>query len=112
MKTLCVAACLTVILTSSLFSHAADANTDAQFKAIYEKEWAWRQAQRGEEEDDSAGAYRKVHAQLPKVDAATQEAKLRYWTGILQQLDAIHVSSLSPAEQINYAVYRAQIQDR
>ena len=47
---------------------------------------------------------------FPKVDAATQEAKLSYWTNVLQQLDGITASSLSPAEQINYAVYRAQIQ--
>ena len=56
--------------------------------------------------------YRKVHAQLPKADPATQEAKLVYWTNVLQQLDGITASSLSPAEQVNYAVYRAQIQDR
>ena len=111
MKELCAGACLTIVIMSSLFSHAADANADAKFKAIYEKEWAWRQSQRGEEEDDSAGAYRKVNAELPKVDAATQEAKLNYWADVLQQLDAISPSNLSPAEQVNYAVYRAQIQD-
>ncbi len=111
MKGLCTLACLTVLASLSLLSHAADTNNaDAQFKSIYEKEWAWRQAQRGEEEDDGAGAYRKVQAQLPKVDAATQETKLRYWTDVLQQLDGISASSLSAAEQVNYAVYRAQIQ--
>ncbi len=110
MKRLCAAACLTVLIALSLFSHAADTTADAQFKSIYEKEWAWRQAQRGEEDDDGAPAHRKVQAQLPKVDAATQEAKLSYWTKVLQQLDGITASSLSPAEQINYAVYRAQIQ--
>ena len=111
MKGLCTLACLTVLASLSLLSHAADANNaDAQFKSIYEKEWAWRQAQRGEEEEDGAGAYRKVQAQLPKVDAATQETKLRYWTDVLQQLDGISASSLSAAEQVNYAVYRAQIQ--
>ena len=68
MKGLCAGACLTIVIMSSLFSHAADANADAQFKAIYEKEWAWRQAQRGEEDDDGAPAHRKVKAQLPKVD--------------------------------------------
>ena len=104
------AACLIVLVMSSLFSHAADANADAQFKAIYEKEWAWRLAQRGEEDDDASISHRKVQAQLPKVDAATQEARLSYWTNVLRQLDGINVSALSPAEQVNYAVYRAQIQ--
>ena len=104
------AACLIVLVMSSLFSHAADANADAQFKAIYEKEWAWRLAQRGEEDDDASISHLKVQAQLPKVDAATQEARLSYWTNVLRQLDSINVSALSPAEQVNYAVYRAQIQ--
>src|SRR3954447_22023479 len=109
MKELCAAVCLTVILTLPLFCHAADAKADSQFKSIYEKEWAWRQAQRGEEDDDAATAsQRKVKAELPKVDPATQEAKLRYWTNVLQQLDSINASALSPAEQVNYAVYHAQ----
>ncbi len=111
MKRLCAAAYLIVIITFSLFSHAADAKADAQFKSIYEKEWAWRKAQRGEEDDEATTASRrKVKAELPKVDPETQEAKLRYWSNVLQQLDGINASALSPAEQINYAVYRAQIQ--
>ena len=97
MKAPCAAACLTVLIALSLSSRAAGANPDTQFKSIYEKEWAWRQAQRGEEDDDAATAsHRKVKAQLPKVDAATQEAKLRYWTNVLQELDGIKASSLLP----------------
>src|SRR6185369_14751729 len=33
-----------------------------------------------------------------------------YWSNVLQQLDGIKASALSSAEQINYAVYRTQIQ--
>ena len=93
MKTLCATAYLIVLLTSSLFSHAADANADAQFKSIYEKEWAWRQAQRGEGRRRRSGRLQKVHAQLPKVDAAAQEAKLNYWTTYCQHFDGISPSS-------------------
>ncbi|MGS8566362.1 hypothetical protein, partial [Salmonella enterica] len=47
---------------------------------------------------------------LPKVDAAIQAARERYWADVLQQLDAIPVNQLHGDDPVNYAVYRNQIQ--
>jgi uncharacterized protein (DUF885 family) len=101
---------LLVLLTTAPGTRAADAPGDARFKEIYTKEWAWRQAQRGEVDEDSAGNGRGVSPKLPKVDIATQQARLEYWTGIMTQLDAISPESLSPQERVNYVVYRDQIE--
>jgi len=78
---------------------------DARFKAIYTREWQWRVAEKLERDDDAPDASRG----FARVDAPAQEARRIYWAGILKQLDAIKPASLSPAERINFAVYRAQI---
>ncbi len=83
---------------------------DARFKAIYTKEWAWRQAQRGEQDEDSESGRKEVSARLPKVDLATEQARLKYWTEVMRQLAAIPRNSLSLPQQINYDVYREQIE--
>src|SRR3569833_2400293 len=83
---------------------------DARFKEIYTKEWAWRQAQRAEEDEDSARTRRGINPKLPKVDLETQRARLAYWTDVQKQLEKIDRGALSSAEQINFDVYRAQIQ--
>jgi uncharacterized protein (DUF885 family) len=79
---------------------------DARFQAIYKAEWQWRIKQRLAWEEDEP---RDVRDALPKVDARTQAARLAMWEGVLRQLDGIRAADLSRAEQINYAVYRAQI---
>jgi uncharacterized protein (DUF885 family) len=101
-------ALLLCLATVPLF--AADNPEDAKFKAIYTKEWAWRQGARGEIDEDSAGGRQSVIAQLPKVDLATQETRLAYWLDVMKQLDTVHADALSPREQTNYLVYRAQIE--
>ncbi|MCS0612536.1 DUF885 family protein [Massilia kyonggiensis] len=84
----------------------ATAKADARFQAIYKAEWQWRVKQRLAWEEDEP---RDVRDALPKVDARTQAARLAMWEGVLRQLDGIRPADLSRAEQINYAVYRAQI---
>jgi hypothetical protein len=92
-------------------SCAADTSTvDAHFKEIYTKEWAWRQAQRGEQDEDSAGSRRGISPKLPKVDLKTQEVRLAYWSDVIKQLDQIDRDALSSPEQTNFDVYNAQIQ--
>src|SRR5271166_3279001 len=99
---LCAAAAIAV----SLPADAAPA--DARFKAIYTREWAWREQQfTGEDADDDQ---KPLADHLPKVDATTQTVRLRHWQDVMHELDAISPSSLSRDEQINYAVYRPQIQ--
>jgi uncharacterized protein (DUF885 family) len=88
----------------------AQKKADAQFRAIYTKEWAWRQAQHGEDDEDSASSRKSVNPWLPKADRATQEQRLAYWIDVLRQLNTVSRAALSPGEQVNYDVYRAQIQ--
>ncbi|MEA9589431.1 DUF885 family protein [Xanthomonas sp. WHRI 10064A] len=87
----------------------ADAPADARFRAIYEKEWAWRQAETGQadEDTDTTGDNTK----LPDVGAAAQQARLTIWEGVLKQLDGIDPKQLSPANQINLAIYRPQVEN-
>ncbi|WP_343517657.1 DUF885 family protein [Sphingomonas sp.] len=85
----------------------AAGSADARLKALYEREWAWRQQQglRGNRGGDDDGG----PATLPKIDAATQKARLDYWTKILAELDTIPEAQLSPDEKVNAAVFRQSI---
>ncbi|WP_425598801.1 DUF885 domain-containing protein [Dyella acidiphila] len=86
----------------------AAVDTDQQFHALYTREWQWRQQQfAGADDEDSQG---KSAARLPAVDAATQAMREQYWRNVLKQLDAIDPHQLGPADQVNYEVYRQQIQ--
>ena len=82
---------------------------DARFQAIYKAEWAWRRKEfqgRDEEADYS------ISPTLGKVDAATQQMRLQHWQGVAAEVAAIPEKDLSPAEQVNYEVYRDQIATR
>ena len=79
---------------------------DAQLKAIYTAESAWRKAQPGGSDDENDET---ILPELPKVDEATQQSDLAHWIKVMSQLDALKVSALSPAENLNYRVFRAQI---
>ncbi|WP_082515792.1 DUF885 domain-containing protein [Sphingomonas sp. Leaf412] len=78
---------------------------DAQFKALYTSEYAWRQGQQAPGEDRPATA----GARLPDVGPATQAAKLARWTQVAARLAAIRPEALSPAARVDYAVYKGQI---
>jgi uncharacterized protein (DUF885 family) len=79
---------------------------DLRLRSIYNAEDAWRKAQRGAGDEDNPD---KIVPELPSVDAATQQADLEHWQGILRQVDALHPTQLSPEEHVNYEVFRAQI---
>jgi uncharacterized protein (DUF885 family) len=104
--------CLCFCLSAAMPTHAEEAaasSADQQFKAIYEKEWSWRSLQfPGDDEDKDKGT--RV-TQLPRVDAETQKQRLKVWNDVLRQLDGLPREQLSAAEQINYAVYRPQIEN-
>ena len=87
----------------------APGSADAKFTAIYSAEWKWRQQQFPGGDDDSATA--TVPDRLPRVDAKAQDARLQYWNAVLKKLATIPVGKLSPANRINYEVYRPQIED-
>ena len=81
---------------------------DARFRAIHEREWAWRQKEDGASGDeDGAG----VRLTLPDVGPEAQARRLAMWEGVLRELDGIDPDRLSPADRIDYRVYRPQVED-
>ena len=84
----------------------ADSPVDAQFKAIYNAEWAWRSSVQAAGEDSGANA---IAGHLPDVSPGAQLQRLDYWQGIEKQLAAIDATQLSPDNQVNFQVYKAQI---
>jgi uncharacterized protein (DUF885 family) len=97
----------TCALTMSVSGNAAQAGgADARLQAIYTAEWQWRDEQFPDNEDSQ----RPIRDHLPKVDPASQAMRLRRWQNVLEQLDAIPRADLSAAEQLNYDIYRPQIE--
>jgi len=84
---------------------SAQQAADARLRAIYTTEWQWRTDQQPDNED----ATRPIADHLPHVDPATEALRLRYWEDVERRLGAIERAALSPKEQLNYDVYRAQI---
>ena len=81
-------------------------SADARLEAIYSAEWKWRE----EQFPDSEDSQKPIQDHLPKVDPDSQAARLRMWQDTLAKLDAIPRDDLSPAERVNYEVYRPQIE--
>jgi uncharacterized protein (DUF885 family) len=81
-----------------------DAN--ARLQALYTAEWKWREEQFADDEDSQ----KPIANHLPRVDPAAQDVRLKYWEEVLTKLDAIARVELSPEQQVNYDVYRPQIQ--
>ncbi len=93
--------------TAAPASVATESPADVAFRAIYEKEWAWRQAGGGEASED--GDAPASASRMPDVGAAAQQARLKVWDDVLAQLAKVDVKALSPANQVNYAIYRDQV---
>ncbi len=110
-RILCAATVFSILTSPASFSQTAakpaqHAAEDGRLRVIYTAEDAWRKAQRGAGDPDHPDA---ILAQLPSVDAATQQADLAHWQGVLRQVDALRPAALSPAERVNYQVFRAQL---
>ncbi|HEY3521700.1 MAG TPA: DUF885 family protein [Rhodanobacteraceae bacterium] len=96
-----------LLLGSPYWAVAADPSAigkdaDAQFKAIYTAEWAWRIGKGGTQAKPD-------NSRLDTADADSQQQRLEYWQKVMHQLDGIDSGQLSPVEQVDYAVYRDQI---
>lgn len=94
-----------VLMPIAAAAFASDA--DSRFRALYQQEWAWR-LQQFPTLASSVGEHR-YDGRLDDVGAQAWQQRLGYWQNALKQLDAIDPKLLSPEDQIDYAVYRAQI---
>ncbi len=94
------------LVLGALPAAAAASIADARFRHIYSTEWAWRTGQSGV---SASGEPQPNNGRLDDVGAASQQQRLVYWQRVLRQLDGIPVAQLSPANRVNYAVYREQI---
>ena len=81
-------------------------SADERLRTITE-EWKWRL----EQFPGLEGVEKPVPDRLPKVDPKTQETRLSYWEDALHKLDDVPRAQLSPEEQINYDVYRPEIEN-
>ncbi|HEY1838470.1 MAG TPA: DUF885 family protein [Rhizomicrobium sp.] len=106
MKTLILRSGCILLVLAAITPAAAASDMNARFKAIYTREWNWRENQFADDEDGARG----IQNRLPQVDPATQTARLVYWQSVIKQLAAIPVSALTPENQIDYEVYKPQIE--
>lgn len=81
-------------------------SADERLRALYTEEWNWRLNE--EERTDQPGDAGRTN-RMPRVDAASQESRLAYWTRVLAALDSIPLDELSPEERINAQVFRTTI---
>ena len=97
--------CSLIALSSSAAQTPQALSADARLRALYTEEWNWRQkelARTGDQVGDASDHF-------PKVDAASQQARLSYWTKTLAALDAIPFDQLSAEENVNAQVFRTSI---
>jgi uncharacterized protein (DUF885 family) len=100
-------AAATLAVVSTIASCTSKKETaDSRFAALYTAEWKWRQDQFPDDEDSQ----KPIQDHLPEVDPDTQQKRLEMWRSTLAKLDSIPRAELSPAEQVNYDVYRPQLE--
>ncbi len=100
---------LALLAAQPAFAQSPPATADEALRNLYNAEWTWRQGEYAQirEEDDWVDGDR-----LPRVDAASEQARVAYWTRMLTNLDRIDVAKLSPEERINAAVFRTTLEAR
>ncbi|RYZ70281.1 MAG: DUF885 domain-containing protein, partial [Lysobacteraceae bacterium] len=85
MKQSLVLVLLLALAAAAPLAMAQASPADQSFQAIHEKEWKWRQASLGTDEDSDGASTDR----LPDVGAAAQAGRLEVWEDVLRQLDAI-----------------------
>ncbi len=97
---------LILVLLPMLVGAAPDADT--RFRTLAEGEYAWRLHSLALPEGEGRSRLDPPH--LPDVSPAAQAVRTARWTATLAALAAIPRGSLSPAVQVDYAVYRGQVE--
>ena len=110
LRSLVLACCLSLPIAAHAAKPPASTLVDTKFEAIYKAEWDWRTQQAPSWDEDSDNSGRTPSTMLADVGPAAQAKRLAYLDGVLKQLDGIDASKLSAANQVNFAVYRPQLQ--
>ena len=97
----------TVAAAQSLPAQAATA--DAQLKALYDAYARWDAKEGGY--DEGPGGEPQPLDYHPRVDAASQERRAAFRRDMLAKFDALALNQLSPAEQVNAAVFRTILEN-
>lgn len=84
---------------------AVNQAADKAFEAIHTSEYDWRKKQFGPSEDGP----KDQPLLLPDVSPKAQAARLARWEQVEKQLAGVKIDQLSPANRVNYAVYKGQI---
>src|SRR5690606_32125427 len=79
----------------------------AKLQALYTGEWAWRQREFAYQQVDGEW---KPSDHFPSVTPEAWKRRAAYWKQVLAQLDAIDVQALPHEEQVNAAVFRADVE--
>lgn len=106
MATLSAGACSLLLLCTCLAASAEPSAADRRLQALYEAEWAWRVEELAV--DPEGG--RTQQGRFPRLDPASQQRRLDYWSEALEELKAIPYEELSEAEKINADVFRAALE--
>ncbi len=80
---------------------ASAGGADAQLKAIYDAEWAWRQKEFAQVAD---GLRSKSDDHFPSVAPADWARRRAYWQDVLARVARLPAAQLSPEERLNAAV--------
>jgi len=105
--TLLVLCAALALVPAAARTQRESSSADARLRTLYTEEWTWRQQEmpRSGTQYGPAGASER----FPRVDPASQQARLAYWTRTLETLDSIPFDELSPEEKVNARVFRASI---
>ena len=98
--------CLIGLSLSAALAQAQAPTPDARLAALYTEEWAWRLRELARTDQPGEAA---ATDHFPRVDPASQQARLAYWTRALATLDSIPFDSLSAEGKINAQVFRATV---
>lgn len=108
---LCLALAVAVspLAAATAAETAATAGTDAaaRFKALYERDWAFR-----EEDSPQRARAAGAAARLADVSPQAQQRRLEHWQDVRAELATIDPQELDAAGRIDYLVFADQIDNR
>jgi prolyl oligopeptidase len=99
---------LAAIVLGTGLSAQAPNSAGAALHALFDREWEWELTQ-----DPLWASYlgdRRWNDRWPDISAATLTAQQAHREGVLKDLAAIGRDQLSPADRLNYDVFRHQYQ--